>query len=78
MKHCTDHLSWFSEFSLANGQNSGVEWYESASARPDYSFDTPPPSSSAANYGTFEDEPPLLEGTFEPSRAISLCTEPGQ
>lgn len=53
------------EFSLANGQNLGVEWYESASARPDYSFDTPAPSSSAANYGTFDDEPPLLEGTLQ-------------
>ncbi|KAL0048243.1 hypothetical protein WJX82_010954 [Trebouxia sp. C0006] len=53
------------EFSLASGsqssgQGGGVEWYESA-GRSDYSFDTPGPSSSAATYGTFEDEPPLLE-----------------
>ena len=38
-----------------------MEWYESA-GRSDYNFDTPAPSSSAAAYGTFEDEPPLLEG----------------
>ena len=55
------------EFSLASGSQTpghggGVEWYESA-GRSDYSFDTPGPSSSAAaTYGTFEDEPPLLEG----------------
>lgn len=53
------------EFSLASGsqrhgQNNDVEWYESA-GRSDYNFDTPGPSSSAAAYGTFEDEPPLLE-----------------
>lgn len=55
-----------SEFSLASGaqrpgQGGGMEWYESA-GRSDYNFDTPAPSSSAAAYGTFEDEPPLLEG----------------
>lgn len=53
------------EFSLASGSQrpgqGGVEWYESA-GRSDYNFDTPAPSSSAAAYGTFEDEPPLLEG----------------
>lgn len=55
------------EFSLASGSQTpghggGVEWYESA-GRSDYSFDTPGPSSSAAaTYGTFDDEPPLLEG----------------
>lgn len=38
-----------------------MEWYESA-GRSDYNFDTPAPTSSAAAYGTFEDEPPLLEG----------------
>ena len=56
------------EFSLASGsqrpgQGGGVEWYESAGLS-DYSFDTPGPSSSAATYGTFEDEPPLLEGIW--------------
>ncbi|KAL3159322.1 hypothetical protein ABBQ32_011274 [Trebouxia sp. C0010 RCD-2024] len=53
------------EFSLASssqrpGHGGGVEWYESA-GRSDYNFDTPAPTSSAAAYGTFEDEPPLLE-----------------
>ena len=63
------------EFSLASGsqrpgQGGGVEWYESA-GRSDYDFDTPAPTSSAAAYGTFEDEPPLLEGDYR-----TACVSP--
>lgn len=53
-----------------------MEWYESA-GRSDYNFDTPAPSSSAAAYGTFEDEPPLLEGEdFASNMCSNFAVDP--
>lgn len=64
------------EFSLGYDQagahsrappGGGVEWYSGGTQgydpTMDYSYSAGP-SSTAAAYGTFEDEPPLLEGQF--------------
>ena len=62
------------EFSLGYDQagaqsrappGGGVEWYSGGTQGYDPSLDysySAGPSSTAAAYGTFEDEPPLLEG----------------
>lgn len=66
------------EFGVSQGQQP-MKWYENPSAQQQQSFvnpmmppgSFPPPASaynggygSAASYGSFDDEPPLLEGKF--------------
>lgn len=56
-----------------------VEWYETGSstaypAANEYAPYSASAAPSGAEYGSFEDEPPLLEGTASPAEACIWCT----
>lgn len=62
------------------GAGSGVEWYSGGAqqyAATSYSYEVPRGGRSAAAYGSFEDEAPLLEGgcTTQRHRPTDACMQ---